>query len=81
MATRCGGRRYLWRKEVVKMKFSLNLAVILNEMRNDEGETLEDLGIDWRKVVDMIIRGNLQFDVESHATGDFLVIDIPNVEG
>ena len=65
----------------MKMKFSLNLAVILNEMRNDEGETLEDLGIDWRKVADMIVRGDLQFDVESHATGDFLVIDIPVEKG
>lgn len=52
------------------MKFSLNMAVILNEMGNEYGETLEDLGIDWRKVK---VR---KIGIEETALGDYLVIDV-----
>ena len=60
------------------MRFSLNLADILLEMGNEYGETFEDLGIDWRKVADMLVKGKISFRILSYNIGDYLVIDIPD---
>ena len=59
------------------MKFSLNLACILNEMGNEYDETFEDLGINWRKVAEAIVNREIPFRVKSTAIGDYLVIDVP----
>jgi len=60
------------------MQFSLNLACILPEMANEHGETMEDLGIDWREVAEMLIRGEIEFEIISDPLGDYLVIDVPD---
>ena len=59
-----------------KLKFSLNLAEILNEMCNEEGVPLTEY-VDWREVSDMLIRGELDCFFVSASTGDFFVLDIP----
>ena len=59
------------------MEFSLNLAVILNKMRNEYDESFEDLGISWRKVSDLLVSGELEFKVVGYWTGDYLILDIP----
>ena len=60
------------------MRFSLNLACILTKMANEHDEMLEDLGISWRKVADMLVEGKIEFEVISTPIGDYLVIDIPD---
>jgi len=62
------------------MEFSLNLANILTEMRNEYGETLEDLGIDWRIVAKKIIKGEIELEIKSTPIGCYLVIDIDENE-
>ena len=61
------------------MKFSLNLANILTEMANEYDEPLTDF-IDWRKVADMLIRGDIIPQFKEYATGAFMTIDIDIVE-
>ncbi|MCD6575829.1 MAG: hypothetical protein J7K73_01565 [Nanoarchaeota archaeon] len=39
---------------------------------------LEDLGISWRKVADMLVEGKIEFEVISTPIGDYLAIDIPD---
>ena len=58
------------------MRFSLNLACILPEMANEHGETMEDLGIDWREVAEMLIKGEIEFEIISDPFGYYLVIDV-----
>jgi len=60
------------------MEFSLNLACILSEMGNEYDETFEDLGIDWREVARMIVRGEIELEVKSTPIGDYLVIEVPD---
>ena len=60
------------------MEFSLNLACILEQMGNEYDETLEDLEIDWREVVRMIVRGEIELEVKSTPIGDYLVIQVPD---
>jgi len=59
------------------MEFSLNLACILERMGNEYGESLGDLGIDLRKVAEMIAKGEIELEVKVTPIGYYLVIDIP----
>ena len=60
------------------MNFSLNWAGILGKMANEQDETLEDLEIDWRKVIEEIYKGRIDIRTDKEWTGYFLVIDIPD---
>ena len=58
------------------MKFSLNLACILTKMANEYDEPLTDY-IDWRKVADKLLSGEIRPYFEEYTTGTFMVIDVP----
>jgi len=60
------------------MEFSLNLACILEKMGNEFDETLEDLGVGWRKVAEMIVKGEMELRIKSTPIGDYLVIEVPD---
>jgi len=48
-------------------------------MANEYDEPLTDF-IDWRKVADMLIRGDIIPQFKEYATGAFMTIDIDIVE-
>lgn len=60
------------------MKFSLNLAYLLDQMGNEYDETLEDLNVDLEKVIDLIKKGKINFEIKTTVLGEYLIIDVPD---
>ena len=62
------------------MRFTLNLINIISEMANEYDESILDVG-GWElvhKLVDMVGKGKLEFEVFWGWTGWFLELEVPD---
>jgi len=47
-------------------------------MGNEYDETLEDLNVDLEKVIDLIKKGKINFEIKTTVLGEYLIIDVPD---